>query len=84
MMDPSVHHATGRLQATSDLPCDDDDTVVTPNRGESSKSTVKSSVEITLRFRFVPSQNNDNIHPAIVMILACNVPYCYERKTNIM
>lgn len=66
MMDPSVHHATGRLQATSDLPCDDDDTVVTPNRGESSKSTVKSSVEITLRFRFVPSQNNDNIHPAIL------------------
>jgi hypothetical protein len=66
MMDPSVHHATGRLQATSDLPCDDDDTVVTPNRGESSKSIVKSSVEITLRFRFVPSQNNDNIHPAIL------------------
>ncbi|KAI2492119.1 hypothetical protein MHU86_22423 [Fragilaria crotonensis] len=66
MMDPSVHHATGRLQPTSDLPCDDDDTVVTPNRGESSKSIVKSSVEITLRFHFVPSQNNDNIHPAIL------------------
>ena len=66
MMDPSVLHATSGSQSTRPAPSQDDDTIVTPTRGERKKSNVRSSVEITLKFRFVPTNDNDNIHPAIL------------------
>jgi hypothetical protein len=57
MMDPPFHSANNKS---------DDETVVTPTRGERTKPNDRESVEITLKFRFVPSRDNDNIHPAIL------------------
>jgi hypothetical protein len=44
----------------------DDETVVTPTRGERTKQKDRVCVEKTLKFRFVPSTNKDNVHPAIL------------------
>lgn len=66
MMDPSDHPAGGGKQHPSpDLEADDD-TVVTPTRGERTQRKDKVCVEKTLKFRFVPSTKKDNVHPAIL------------------
>jgi hypothetical protein len=66
MMDPPVHSANNRSQPTPPAPSADDETVVTPTRGERNKTNDRKSVEIALKFRIVPSSDNDNIHPAIL------------------
>ncbi len=65
-MDPSFHHRIGIFQVASSFPGEDDGSVITPNRGGKAKTNEKSCVEITLKFRFVPSRDKDNIHPAIL------------------
>ncbi len=63
-MNPSVHPATGSMHPPHSTSDADDDTVVTPPRGEKQKAREGLSVEKTLKFRFVPS--TDNVHPAIL------------------
>jgi hypothetical protein len=65
-MDPPVHPVTSEKTSPHPSPNEDDDTVVTPTRGERVKPKERTSVEKTLKFRFVPSRNNDSIHPAIL------------------
>lgn len=65
-MDPPDHQATSGTPFQFPVPEADDETVVTPTRGERMKPKERTSVEKTLKFRFVPSRNNDNIHPAIL------------------
>jgi hypothetical protein len=60
-MDPSDHPATSGKPPPHPSPDEDDETVVTPTRGERVKPKERKSVEKTLKFRFVPSRNNDSI-----------------------
>ena len=65
-MDSSGHPATSGSQSTPPAPDADDETVDTPPRGERTRPKDRTSVEITLKFRFTPPRDNDNIHPAIL------------------
>ncbi|KAI2495727.1 hypothetical protein MHU86_18786 [Fragilaria crotonensis] len=66
MMNPSVHLAedgnpSGRMNPTAD-----DDTVITPTRGEKTRSNNGLKIEKTIKFRFVPPRDKDGVHPAIL------------------
>jgi hypothetical protein len=67
MMDPPVPSATSRSTSTHLAPDGDDDTVITPTRGERMKHNDSLRVEKTIKFRFIPSNDNtDKVHPAIL------------------
>ncbi len=55
----SVHPADGGLQPTRPNPIADDEPVSTPTRGDKTKAINSSKVEKTIKFRFVPSKDND-------------------------
>ena len=67
-MNSSVHQATGSTTDPTSAFGADDDTVVTPPRGGGSNSRERLCVEKTLKFRFVPSDANDGVHPAILLV----------------
>jgi hypothetical protein len=78
MMDPPVHPATSGLPSTSPTTEEDNNTVVTPTRGERAKTNYDSRVEKTIKFRFVPTNdNNDSVHPAIL-----HAHWMYEVKKS--
>ena len=68
MMNSSVHQATGSTTDPTSAFGADDDTVATPPRGGGSNSRERLCVEKTLKFRFVPSEANDGVHPAILHV----------------
>ena len=68
MMDPPVQPDASSTHAMCPASHEDDDTVVTPSRGEKRVERDNPRVEKTLKFRFVPSPDNDNVHPAILHV----------------
>lgn len=67
-MDPSACSSPAGKQSLSHFSEEDDDTVVTPPKGD--KSVLSRSIiqEKTLKFRFPPTQhgNNGNVHPLVL------------------
>jgi hypothetical protein len=68
MMNSSIHQATSNVTDPTPAFGADDDTVVTPPRGGATNSRERVSVEKTLKFRFVPPDANDGVHPAILHV----------------
>jgi hypothetical protein len=64
MMNSSDHNVLRGRPPPNTLPEADDDTVITPPRGERTKIKDNLRVEKTIKFRFVPSTDNDSVHPA--------------------
>ncbi|KAI2491612.1 hypothetical protein MHU86_22956 [Fragilaria crotonensis] len=66
MMNPSVHLAEDGNPSGRTNPTADDDTVITPTRGEKTRSNNGLKIEKTIKFRFVPPRDKDGVHPAIL------------------
>ena len=59
MMNASVHLAENEHPPGRTNPTADDDTVITPTRGEKTRSNNSLKIEKTIKFRFVPSRDKD-------------------------
>ena len=68
MMNSSVHPATSRVSDQAPALDSDDDTVTTPPRGGIINSRERMCVEKTLKFRFVPLESFDGVHPAVLHV----------------
>ena len=68
MMDPSARLPTAGNQLPSSFSQDDDDTVVTPTKGETSQSRGLTVEEKTLKFRFplIKYGSNGNVNPLVL------------------
>ena len=67
-MDPSCRSVNDHASRTTSDPYEDDDTVITPPKGGTTKSSERLSVEKTLTFRFDPSSDQDGVHPATLHV----------------
>ncbi len=71
MMNSSVHQATSSTTDPTPALGPDDNTVVTPPRGGATNSRERLCVEKTLKFRFVPPDETDGVHPALLFEASC-------------
>ena len=77
MMDPSAQPPNLGRQPPASFPHGDDDTVVTPPKGEKSRTRGLVVEEKTLKFRFPPPKGNDgNVNPLVL-----HIHWMHEVKT---